>query len=103
MDPTEVEIAVKLNILLVKLDNMIQSFDTPNQIMKSSVLASKQPTTDKKTPMSRPLPPTFPHRSRNLTPTWNDVKEKNTKIDIKNKYPKKKIFKNKTTFRCNKC
>jgi len=31
MDPIEkAEIAAKLNIILAKIDNMIQSFDTPN-------------------------------------------------------------------------
>jgi len=46
MDPIEkVEVAVKLNILLAKLDNMIQSFDTPNKRVKSGAPASKQPMT----------------------------------------------------------
>ena len=35
MDPIEeAEIAAKLNLILAKLDDMIQSLDTPNQRMK---------------------------------------------------------------------
>ena len=94
LDPIEeAEIAIKLNIILALLDNMIQFFDTPNQKMKSGSPTSKQLTTahpsvqpyarrdlqstiDQKIIVSRPPPHTQPHRSSNFShPPRNDVKE----------------------------
>jgi len=46
MDPTEEpRIVAKLDIMLAMLDNMIQTYETQNQRMKSGAPASKQPTT----------------------------------------------------------
>jgi len=54
--------------------------------------------------VSRPSPPTLPHRSSNLSHLpRNGVKEKNVKINNRNKCLKKKIFKINTSVRCNQC
>ena len=53
-----------------------------------------QPATDHRTLVSRPSPPTQPHKSSALKPSLeNDIKDKDIKIDNRNKGPKKKTFK----------
>ena len=63
-----------------------------------------QPATDQRTPVSRPPPPTQPHRSHTPPPLLrNDVKDKNTEIDTRNNCPKKKILKIGHVAKYNKC